>query len=608
MRFSLLLAISFIFTFCKSESQSLDLNLDFESYKKTSLIPENWVIWGDHFITKDSLAKQSNKYSILIQSLNNENSFGSIAHKLPITKEGKKITLEGYIKTENVQGSVGLLLRIDKNQESLEFENMSSKKITGSNNWQKYKITVPYHNDATAIYVGGVLSGKGKAWFDNLSVSVDGKDYQSLIFYSDVKEETKAFSQSDIEKEFEQKPYKDSEFEIPDILNTRQINNLATLAKEWGYLKYHHPLVASGKVDWDYELFKILPIVDATNFQSKLQKWKNSFSTTDVKEDIINHHYIDFNKQIGNPIFKNEATYPKMYWNDDGYKFLCLFRFWNMIKYFHPSKYLIKDWDKILVKYLPEFAKADDEISYKLNVLKLITEIKDSHSGILQMGNLIEEFFGRNIVPVEIKYIRNQFVVYDSLNKNSNLHKGDIITKLNEKPINDILDILKNYAIGSNETAKLRDVCQKILRTNKQSINITIQRNDKEITVESYCIPSYEVNFFQNKHTPSHKEIDEDIAYIYLGSLKKGEIKTIMQKYLDKKGIIIDLRCYPSDFVTFSLTNSLLQEAKEFAKFSIGSIKEPGKFSFTPSIKVGSNNQDYFKGKITVLVNELTQS
>ncbi len=74
------------------------------------------------------------------------------------------------------------------------------------------------------------------------------------------------------------------------------------------------------------------------------------------------------------------------------------------------------------------------------------------------------------------------------------------------------------------------------------------------------------------------------------------------------KGLIIDFRCYPSDFLVFSLSEYLLPKPKSFVKFSIGSVTIPGLFTFTSELKVGKDNPDYFKGKVVILVNETTQS
>src|SRR5882757_5883854 len=41
----------------------------------------------------------------------------------------------------------------------------------------------------------------------------------------------------------------------------QQTEDLFLLGKIWGFLKYYHPTVTSGKVDWDKELLHFLPLV-----------------------------------------------------------------------------------------------------------------------------------------------------------------------------------------------------------------------------------------------------------------------------------------------------------------------------------------------------------
>jgi hypothetical protein len=62
-----------------------------------------------------------------------------------------------------------------------------------------------------------------------------------------------------------------------DRLSPVQIQNLTTLGRVWGFLKYHHPLVTSGGRHWDYELFRIVPSVlaaaDRAAANAVLVKW-----------------------------------------------------------------------------------------------------------------------------------------------------------------------------------------------------------------------------------------------------------------------------------------------------------------------------------------------
>jgi hypothetical protein len=82
-----------------------------------------------------------------------------------------------------------------------------------------------------------------------------------------------------------------------------------------------------------------------------------------------------------------------------------------------------------------------------------------------------------------------------------------------------------------------------------------------------------------------------------------------MEKFKDTKGIIIDFRCYPrSDFTVFTLGAYLTPQPTDFVKFTTGSIEQPGMFTFNKSLKVGNNNEQCYKGKVVIIVNEQTQS
>ena len=65
-----------------------------------------------------------------------------------------------------------------------------------------------------------------------------------------------------------------------------ETQKLTATCKVWGYLKYYHPQVASGKIDWDKQLFEVLPKVEQANtkeeFSLVLENWINSLG--EVKE------------------------------------------------------------------------------------------------------------------------------------------------------------------------------------------------------------------------------------------------------------------------------------------------------------------------------------
>lgn len=578
----------FLFYSCKSQNKDIDYNLDFEIVSKDKSIPEGWFLWGNKNVKSDSTTYKSGKKSISIFE-NGIGEFGSLAYKIENKFKGKEITLEGYIKTEKVEnGFAGLLLRINEGEKVLEFDNMQYQNISGTQAWKKYTLKVPLHDNADYIYIGAILQGTGKAWFDGFKIFVDGVEIGKLS-------STKKLSTN------EQNTIK---FNFKNLSKTN-IDNLYKLGKKWSYLKYNSSLIAEGEIDWDEELFKFLPNIYDKNFDKTLNVWSASF---DKKADIKENVYVDFYPEEGNPIFKNELSYPNMKWDDDGLKILALFRYWGMIEYFYPSKHLFTEkWDNVLYEYIPKFINSKDELSYKLSVLELTSKINDSHSAIYDFGNVIEKFHGINKAPIEARFIENELVVTEN-NSQPNINIGDVITEIDNKKIGDIIKERTKYEQASNQNGLLRNIALNIFRTNRDFLSLKIKKNklNDDVSVNIKSIP-YGSTLYDKK-LPSHKLLNEQIGYINPGFLKENEIDSIMEEYINKKGIIVDLRYYPSDFITYSLSKYLVSSPTDFVKLTRTSFDNIGKFVVGDPIKVGENYTKHFNGKVAILVNEMTQS
>jgi len=108
--------------------------------------------------------------------------FGLAAATFPIQQAlGKRVRYSGYIKTAGVtDGFAGLWWRVDgKGGQVLAFDNMdtSGRGVKGSTDWKRYEIDLPVAADAVNINFGVLLTGDGTAWFDDLTVELDGQPY-----------------------------------------------------------------------------------------------------------------------------------------------------------------------------------------------------------------------------------------------------------------------------------------------------------------------------------------------------------------------------------------------------------------------------------------------
>jgi peptidase S41-like protein len=454
---------------------------------------------------------------------------------------------------------------------------------------------------------------------------------------------------------------------IPEInLSPRKIDDLVILGKVWGFLKYYHPAVASGKYNWDNELLKILPQIIEAKDQSRRNKtlsswieklgnfesgkteqidsskvklypdlaWINDIPKLgkDLSEQLNRiknakrenkSYYVALTKRVRNPVFKNEDSLGNISYPDAKIQLLSLYRYWNNIQYFYPYKYLAeKNWNNILPEYVPKFVKAPDELQYKLAVLSLIAEVHDTHADIWSKDTALMNYKGNNFIPVIVTFIENKAVVTDYSDKDPEekpgLKKGDVIISINSKTIDEIIKEKLPLTPASNYPAQLRNIARDLLRTNDTLLKITYQRKDSIYSAAVACSQTY-YSRVKSLKMSEHKDTcfkylfpgtnqSSQIAYIYPGSIRKKYIPEVMPGFLKAKGMVVDLRCYPSEFIVFDLGKYLMPDATNFVKFICGDLRTPGLFTYAEILKVGEKNDQYYKGKIIIIVNEQTQS
>lgn len=627
-----------------SSQENKQFNFDFETLRPDGKMAKGWFRASDYRISLDD-ESYSGSYSGKITS--DENGYeGRIAYILPVNYKGDTLKLQGYMKLKNVRdGYAGLFMRMEgafKGNPGFVrgFEKMEDQNVQGTKDWQKYTIALPLVKQTDYVYIGGILTGKGEAWFDEFKVTIDGKEIESL------KSDGCAILGANLDKEFDL----GSDLVFPET-DAKLTENLALLGKTWGFLKYHHPSIAKGTFNWDYELFRFLPVYMEQNSQESrdevISKWIASFGELEscgncsktssdaflkpdhdwiengefskkLRRQLLNIYenryqgeqfYINSAENVGNPLFANENDYAMMPFPDKGFRLLSLFRYWNIIHYYFPYRHLVeKDWREVLKEYIPVFLNVKNELEYELATLKLIGEIQDTHANLGRGSNKLQTHRGKFYPPFKLKFVDDKLVVSEYVGQmnqsNTELKVGAVITKINGKEVSSIIDSIKIYYPASNNAAQMRNIADDILRSPRKSIQLTYTSNDKTKTEE--LILNYSKRLY-NKNGNSFKLLNENIGYINLGTLRSEEIDKAMELFMDKKGIIIDIRNYPNTFVPFALGKYFVSTKTPFAKFTKPNLNNPGEFRFSESVKIPPASE-VFKGKLVVLVNELSQS
>lgn len=105
--------------------------------------------------------------------------FGVASSTIPIAEAaGKRIRYQGWIKTSGITtGYAGLWLRVDRGAGFIFLDNMSNRGANGTRDWTRYEINATVPADATGVVFGVLHPGNGTAWFDSLSIEIDGVPY-----------------------------------------------------------------------------------------------------------------------------------------------------------------------------------------------------------------------------------------------------------------------------------------------------------------------------------------------------------------------------------------------------------------------------------------------
>ncbi len=424
--------------------------------------------------------------------------------------------------------------------------------------------------------------------------------------------------------------------------------------KVWGFLKYYHPKVANGDFNWNDQLLIILPKIEQANnneeFSSILEDWIDSLG--EIKETTIPQtkeiEYFDknfdlnwitesriFTKSIskklkfietnrfhgeqhyvgallgGNIFIKNE-DFSNFRSSDKNSRILALFTYWNIVEYFFPYKYLMDDnWDITLKKMLPVFLSAQNDDAFYLAMQRLTAKLNDSHVVFYKYKNK------KHYLPIICKIIDKKMIVSEILNPNITkdyaINLGDIITKINDCKINDIIKEKRDLISASNEARFLHDIVEPVLSGKEDTIKLEFSIKNKPV-IKTINWTQYNSNRYvlttESKYTSKKEKfkiIENNIGYVNMGVLKTKDIPELTDKLKATKSIIFDLRNYPKETYE-GISNFINAEEKEFAIYTKPDLNYPGRFIWSEGSNCGFQNKNNYKGKVILLVNEQSLS
>jgi hypothetical protein len=156
---------------------------------KGSDIPEAWFTSGnapDEYVFRiDNYNVFDGNKSAFLQSkpdaVVGELDFSTLMQTIPAKSYlGQRIQLTVFLKSELSEGNAGAWLRVDglieEQEKVISMDNMDNRRLIDNSDWSQYRLVLDVPVSATDINYGVLLSGKGKVWFDQLSLKTVGSN------------------------------------------------------------------------------------------------------------------------------------------------------------------------------------------------------------------------------------------------------------------------------------------------------------------------------------------------------------------------------------------------------------------------------------------------
>lgn len=421
------------------------------------------------------------------------------------------------------------------------------------------------------------------------------------------------------------------------------LENMEVLGKVWGYVKYHHPAMASDSCDIDYELFGLLPQVATTGKAQRneiLVDWIAKFGDFNeaVGLDTLNSVvYADLSwirdtvclgrelssklqrlRYAGRLVNKyaamekgvikmHEEKYEAIAAPDAGYRLLSLFRFWNIIEYYFPYRNINdKDWAEVLREYIPIFAKSEPG-KYKENVAMLVAEVNDGHAAWAR-----DYVLGEMKIPVEFVAVGDKILVKTSAVLG--LNPGDELIAIDDMDLMALKSKMSKYLAASNDAFLWRAMAFYASRTSKDAVVISV-RNPNTGKIETYVATSVSLDKSNTAISPLANNEggyrlleDSTIGYVVASGYSNKNAEAILKLFANTRAIIIDMRNYPKEFMVHEfISKYFIPQRREFAILMKPYSKAPGIYR-PVSQSIGRDNPAYYKGQIVVLVDNTSIS
>ncbi|MDR1201300.1 MAG: hypothetical protein LBL58_06685 [Tannerellaceae bacterium] len=253
---------------------------------------------------------------------------------------------------------------------------------------------------------------------------------------------------------------------------------------------------------------------------------------------------------------------------------------WHIVKHFYPYFHednLEQSWDEIFNVAVNNAVSSQNQEEYYYAVCHLFSNVKDSHIQLIKnayLGGFYAGYLPSFFPDIFVSYVNDTaiFNPASAVESKDEKHIDEyIVRSINNKDIDSLIKEKRNYISASNSGASN----QKLFGNNmlfeslkKDSIlNISMQ-NGKIVTIHTAnAYPAFPVSM----HPYFLKKMEGDIYYINptYHAATYDEFKTHIGEFQESKGLVIDLRGYPVNYIMDDIITHLSTDKIKWGDFRL---------------------------------------
>jgi C-terminal processing protease CtpA/Prc len=206
-----------------------------------------------------------------------------------------------------------------------------------------------------------------------------------------------------------------------------------------------------------------------------------------------------------------------------------------------------------------------------------------------------------------LRFVDDKPIVYRTDLADSAFQPGDILNSLDGVSIQSLIGKWTMYYADSNDAARQRDLAANITRGTCGVVSVEVTRSGHPVQISATRTQAKQNFATHDQPGDTFRLLTPEVAYIKLSSIKAADLPAYFDKAKNTKGLIVDIRNYPSEFMPFAMGAYFATKPTPFVTFSFADLANPGAFYFGDGPLIAPGPVHY-GGKVAILVDETSQS